>query len=309
MLRRAGGYHSIVLTFNEGVRIDRGRASRGRRVGTGVAIGGGGGLLLLLVLLALGAPLDGLLGPGDAEQGPAVGGVAEEDAFAHCRTGADANEHVDCRIIATAESLDVVWEEQLPAGGGPAYRPPGLTIFEAQVSTGCGNASSQVGPFYCPADQTTYFETGFFDVLREFGAGEGPLAEQFVVAHEFGHHIQHQLGLLDRAQRDPEGPESGAVRVELMADCLAGVWAHHATAAIDPESGEPFLRPLTDEDIADALSAAAAVGDDRIQEQLEGQVTPETFTHGSSEQRQGWFSRGYRSGDLPSCDTFASDDL
>lgn len=296
------------MSFNEGVQIDPGRASRGRRGGTGLAIGGGGGLLLLLLAVAFGVPLDGLLGTQDPGPAPAEGEA--EGGFEHCRTGADANEHVDCRIIATAESLDVVWEEQLPAGGGPAYEPPGLVIFESQVSTGCGEATSQVGPFYCPADRTTYFETGFFQVLRErFGAGEGPLAEQFVVAHEFGHHLEGQLGLLERARRDPRGPESGAVRVELMADCLAGVWAHHAATAVDPESGETFLQPLTDEDIADALSAAAAVGDDRIQEQTQGQVTPETFTHGTSQQRQDWFTRGYRSGDLPTCDTFETDEL
>ncbi|MFA9447098.1 neutral zinc metallopeptidase [Egicoccus sp. AB-alg6-2] len=297
------------MSFNDDVRIDSGRASRGRRGGAGVAIGGGGGLLLLLLALVFDIPLDALAGGGDPGAGSA-GGQEIEGGFEHCQTGADANEHVDCRIIATAESLDVVWEEQLPAAGGPAYEPPGLTIFEGQVATGCGTATSQVGPFYCPADRTTYFDTGFFDTLRErFGAGEGPLAEQFVVAHEFGHHIEHQLGLLDRAQRDPSGPESGAVRVELMADCLSGVWAHHATQALDPESGEAFLRPLTEDDIADALSAAAAVGDDRIQERVQGQVTPETFTHGTSEQRQSWFSRGYREGELAACDTFATDEL
>jgi uncharacterized protein len=296
------------MSFNEGVQIDPGRASRGRRGGAGLAIGGGGGLVLLLLAVVFGVPLDGLLGAEDPGPAPADEGAG--GAFEHCRTGADANEHVDCRIIATAESLDVVWDEQLPAGGGPAYEPPGLVIFESQVSTGCGEATSQVGPFYCPVDLTIYLETGFFEVLRErFGAGEGPLAEQFVLAHEFGHHLEGQLGLLERAQRDPQGPESGAVRVELMADCLAGVWAHHASKAVDPESGETFLQPLTDADIADALSAAAAVGDDRIQEQTQGQVTPETFTHGSSQQRQDWFTRGYRAGDLPSCDTFGTDDL
>jgi uncharacterized protein len=129
------------------------------------------------------------------------------------------------------------------------------------------------------------------------------------VAHEFGHHIQHQLGLLARAQQDPQGPESGGVRVELMADCLSGVWAHHATSAIDPESGEVFLLPLTEQDIADALSAAAAVGDDRIQEQTQGQITPETFSHGTSEQRQRWFTRGYDQGEPALCNTFETDDL
>jgi len=294
------------VSFNDDVRIDPGRASRGRRGGAGIAIGGGGGLVLLLLAMLFDVPLGNLTG-GGAGQGA---GEEIEGGFEHCQSGADANEHVDCRIIATAESLDVVWQEQLPAAGGPEYEPPGLVIFEGSVETGCGSASSAVGPFYCPADTTTYFDTGFFDTLRDrFGAGEGPLAEQFVVAHEFGHHIEHQLDLLGQAQRDPQGPESGAVRVELMADCLSGVWAHHATQAVDPESGVPFLQELTDEDIEDALSAAAAVGDDRIQEQVQGQVRPETFSHGTSEQRQRWFSTGYREGDLRACDTFSTDQL
>jgi uncharacterized protein len=278
------------MSFNDDVRIDPGRASRGRK-GAGVAIGGGAGLLLLIVAMVFDIPLDSLIGGG----GPGAdgGGQVVEGGFDHCLTGADANAHVDCRIIATAESLDVMWDDLLPASGGPAYQAPGLVIFQESVATGCGNATAQVGPFYCPADTTTYFETGFFDVLRErYGAGEGPLAEQFVVAHEFGHHIQHQLGLLARAQQDPRGPESGAVRVELMADCLSGVWAHHAASTVDPESGEVFLRPLTEQDIADALSAAAAVGDDRIQEQMQGQITPETFSHGTSDQRQRMVHQG-----------------
>ncbi|MBS3939372.1 MAG: neutral zinc metallopeptidase [Actinobacteria bacterium] len=295
------------MSFNDDVRIDPGRASRGRRGGAGIAIGGGGGLVLLLLAMLFDVPLGNLTGGGGAGQGA---GEEIQGGFEHCQSGADANEHVDCRIIATAESLDVVWEEQLPAAGGPEYEPPGLVIFEGSVETGCGSATSAVGPFYCPADTTTYFDTGFFDTLRDrFGAGEGPLAEQFVVAHEFGHHIEHQLDLLGQAQRDPQGPESGAVRVELMADCLSGVWAHHATQAIDPESGVPFLQELTDQDIEDALSAAAAVGDDRIQEQVQGQVRPETFSHGTSEQRQRWFSTGYREGDLRACDTFSTDQL
>ncbi|MFP5333774.1 MAG: neutral zinc metallopeptidase [Actinomycetes bacterium] len=295
------------MSFNEGVRIDPGRASGGR--GAGLAIGGGaGGILMLVLALVFGVNPGDLVGGG----APAPGAQEQGGDFGHCRTGADANEHVDCRIIATAESLDAVWAEQLPAatGGRTAYSAPGLVIFEQQVSTGCGAASSAVGPFYCPADTTTYFDTGFFDVLRErLGAGDGPLAEMYVVAHEFGHHIENQLGFLDAAQQDPQGPESGAVRVELMADCLAGVWAHHATQAVDPESGQAFLEPLTQQDIADALSAASAVGDDRIQQQAQGQVNPETWTHGSSEQRQRWFSTGYESGQAAACDTFSTDDL
>ncbi|MFZ5850803.1 MAG: neutral zinc metallopeptidase, partial [Actinomycetota bacterium] len=234
------------MSFNEGVRIDPGRASGG---GAGLAIGGGaGGILALILALVFGVSPGDLLGGGAAGPAPQAG-----QGFEHCRTGEDANRYVDCRIIATAESLDAVWTELLPgATGGTPYRPPGLVIFTDQVSTACGTATSAVGPFYCPADTTAYFDTGFFDVLRgRLGAGDGPLAEMYVVAHEFGHHIENQLGYLEQAQRDPQGPESGGVRVELMADCLAGVWAHHATRAVDPESGQAFLEPLTEQDVAD----------------------------------------------------------
>ena len=296
------------MSFNEGVRIDPGRASGGRG-GGGLAIGGGaGGILALVLALVFGVnPADLLAGGGGGTSAPAVPG---EQQFGHCRTGEDANRYVDCRIIATAESLDAVWQELLPQVADVQYQPPGLVIFEQSVSTACGSATSAVGPFYCPADRTTYFDTGFFEVLRDrLGAGEGPLAEMYVVAHEFGHHIENQLGFLEASQRDPQGPESGAVRVELMADCFAGVWAHHATQAVDPESGEAFLEPLTEQDVADALSAAAAVGDDRIQQQAQGQVNPETWTHGSSEQRQRWFLTGYESGQPARCDTFSARDL
>ena len=294
------------MSFNEGVRIDPGRASGGR-AGGGLAIGGGaGGIVALVLALVFGVNPADLAGGGGTSGPPAPG----EQRFAHCRTGEDANRYVDCRIIATAESLDAVWGELLPQVSDVRYEPPGLVIFEQSVSTGCGSATSAVGPFYCPADRTTYFDTGFFDVLRDrLGAAEGPFAEMYVVAHEFGHHIENQLGFLAAAQRDPQGAESGAVRVELMADCLSGVWAHHATQAVDPESGEAFLEPLTRQDVADALSAAAAVGDDRIQQQTQGQVNPETWTHGSSEQRQRWFLTGYETGEPARCDTFSTEAL
>ena len=290
------------MSFNEGVQIDSGRASRGR--GGGLAIGGGaGGLVLLVLALVFG------INPADLTGGGAGPPADAGQGFEQCRTGADANEDVDCRIIATAESLDAVWEAELPATG-VSYVQPELVIFTQQVSTGCGSATSAVGPFYCPVDQTVYLDSGFFDLLRErFGASGGPLAEEYVIAHEFGHHLQNQLGLLGRGQQDPSGAESGAVRVELMADCLAGVWAYHAANTPDPESGQPFLQPLTDADVSDALSAASAVGDDRIQESTQGQVNPEAWTHGSSEMRQRWFLAGYSSGATGDCDTFAVDDL
>lgn len=293
------------MTFNEGARMDTGRVRSGGRGGK-VALGGGaGGLILVVLVLLFGGDPSSLLGSGTPD--PSAGTTGTLD---HCETGADANEHVDCRILYTAGSLDLVWEQEFGTQTGVAYAPPEVMIFDGATSTGCGHATSEIGPFYCPADQTAYFDTGFFQDLRtRFGASGGPLAEEYVVAHEFGHHLQNQLGDLGRSQADPRGPESGAVRVELAADCYAGVWAHYADTLPDPSTGQPFLQPLTETDIRDALSAASAVGDDRIQQAATGRVNPEAWTHGSSEQRQKWFLSGYNTGRVDACDTYAAPDL
>ena len=167
-----------------------------------------------------------------------------------------------------------------------------------------------MGPFYCPVDQTAYFDVEFFQVLvDQFGSSGGPLAQEYVVAHEYGHHVQNLLGVLGRAQQGAQGPLGAGVRTELQADCYAGVWAHYAAITRQESTGVPYLEPLSDKDIADALSAASAVGDDRIQAAATGQVSPESWTHGSSEQRQKWFTIGYQTGDPNKCDTFATDNL
>jgi uncharacterized protein len=226
--------------------------------------------------------------------------------LSQCKTGEDANNIVQCNVVATGNSVDGVWEQLLPG-----YTRPQVRLFSGQVDTGCGPATSDVGPFYCPVDQTAYFDTDFFQVLvDQFGSSGGPLAREYVVAHEFGHHVQNLKGVLDRAQGPgAQGAQGGGVRTELQADCYAGVWAHYAAITKQESTGVPFLEPLSDKDIADALSAASSVGDDRIQEAATGQVNPESWTHGSSEQRQKWFTVGYQTGDPNKCDTFATDNL
>ncbi|BBY77705.1 membrane protein [Mycolicibacterium parafortuitum] len=294
------------MTFNEGMRIDTSTTSTGggRGPGRGIAVGGGlGGLLIVVVALFLGVDPSTVV---PEQQMDTQGVDAPGFDLSQCQTGADANSIVQCRVVATGNSLDGVWADLMPG-----YTRPHVMLFTGGTNTGgCGYASSAVGPFYCPGDQTAYFDTDFFDTLvTEFGSSGGPLAEEYVVAHEFGHHIQNLQGVLGRAQQDPTGPTGGGVRTELQADCYAGVWAHYASITKQEGTDVTFLKPLTDKDIADALSAASAVGDDRIQEAATGRVSPESWTHGSSEQRQKWFTTGYQTGDPAKCDTFATNNL
>lgn len=292
------------MTFNPDSNIGGGKVSRRGR-NTGIAVGGGGIAVVILALISplLGVDLTGLSGlfgggAGQYETGPA-------DNLEQCQTGADANANVECRMKGASASLDAYWAGTFAAEGITYRSPTEFVLFSDATGTGCGNATSATGPFYCPTDESIYIDTGFFDDLRtQFGASGGPLAEMYVIAHEWGHHIQNITGRMDGLNLQDQGPTSDGVRLELQADCYAGSWVKDAST-VPGDNGVPFLKVPTDAEIADALDAAAAVGDDRIQETLGGgQVNPETWTHGSSESRQKWFTAGYQGG-WQACDTFA----
>ncbi|MDO9379966.1 MAG: neutral zinc metallopeptidase [Nocardioidaceae bacterium] len=304
------------MTFREGAQLDTSQVTSGGGGRGGAIIGGGAGSILLLVLGlifggdVLGGSGGGGLGfdPGSISQQGQQDGLSGK-AFEECQTGADANANDTCRVIGTVNSVQDYWQDALPADGNREYREARTVLYSGQTQSPCGTASMATGPFYCPSDEQVYIDASFFDELtRTYGADGGALAQMYVVAHEYGHHVQQVLGVLGAAQRDRQGAESGSVRIELMADCLAGVWANHASTTRD-ESGEALLEPLTRRDVESALSAAAAVGDDRIQQASGGQVNPEAWTHGSAAQRQRWFTTGYESGTLQRCDTLTTSDL
>jgi predicted metalloprotease len=297
------------MSFEEGAGLDTSQVTSGGR--GGALIGGGiGSLVLLLIGAFFGIDLSGVTGSNPFDPGQvAPGGQQTGEDFKECKTGEDANRNVTCRIIGTVNSVQDYWNDALPADLGRQYRAARTVIYSGVTQSACGTASNQTGPFYCPSDERIYIDASFFDELtNRFGADDGALAQEYVVAHEYGHHVEHILGLLARAQDGRTGPTSGGVRIELMADCFAGVWANHASTTEDAQ-GNRLLKPLTDDDIRSALSAAAAVGDDRIQRSAGGGVNPEAWTHGSSEQRQRWFLAGYQSGSANQCDTFSTDRL
>ena len=290
------------MKFRPNARLDPSqvedrRGSGGGLPGGGLAVGGGGlGIVGVIIYIAIqllsNGQAGGALGPLDgstvATQPPGqVLGTS-------CGSGADANTKEDCRIVGYINSIQSYWGKTLKG-----YTISKTVFFTGSTQSGCGQATTDVGPFYCPVDKKVYIDLGFFDELRtRFGASTGPLAQAYVLAHEYGHHVQDLAGILDKIGNDRQGENSASVKSELQADCFAGVWANHAQST-------GYLTKITPADVKDALSAAAAVGDDRIQKATQGQVNPETWTHGSSAERTHWFTTGWQTGDANKCDTFA----
>jgi uncharacterized protein len=288
------------MAFNPNARLDPTQVEdrRGRMGRAGpIAVGGGGlGIVAVIIALLLGVdPFGGAVPGNPAQPGTAVQPAQPAPSVEECRVGQDAQRRADCRIVGYVNSIQAFWSDAF-GGSGLRYQPARTVLFSGATQAGCGFAEAAQGPFYCPADQQIYLDLTFFGELQQrFGARGGPFAEAYVLAHEYGHHVQNLLGVLRSAGGGQQsGPNSAAVQIELQADCLAGIWAHNAAAT-------GYLQPLTEADIGAAVDAAAAVGDDRIQRRTQGRVTPESWTHGSSRQRQQAFATGYTSGNASVC--------
>ncbi len=314
------------MTFNDDAQLDTSRIESGGGGGGfgrgGMVIGGGGGILgilgLILYLLfgGSGATEQGSAPPAETNQ--SVDGSRFENrpgttpVTERCRgSAAIGNTDDECLVVGVENSLYDYWTRAFPQAtkNKTPWKAPIVAVYQNQKQSACGTASNQVGPFYCPLDKKIYIDASFYQLLtKRFGANGGQLAKMYVVAHEYGHAVEDQLGVLDAAQQDPQGPASGSVRIELMADCFAGMWTKEASTTKD-KNGVTLLKPITQQDIQSALSAASAVGDDTIQKKTQGRVTPENFTHGTSEQRQRWFMNGYNNQNINSCNPLRANPL
>ena len=291
------------MRWREGRRsenVEDVRGAGGGRGGGGLRLGGGALVLLLVGAWLFGADPMTLLsilvdgGGGSSIQVP----DASMEGGAPAPAGNDEGAQFVSVVLADTEDTGA----QIVAPGGERYVPPKLVLFTDTVRSACGMAQSAMGPFYCPNDQKVYIDLGFYRELRERFQAPGDFAQAYVIAHEIGHHVQTLLGTsqqVQQAQQQASQQQANAlsVQLELQADCYAGVWAHHANRS----------RQLLEEgDVEEGLNAASAIGDDNIQRQSQGTVVPESFTHGSSEQRVSWFRRGLESGSMKNCDTFAA---
>jgi len=301
------------MELNENARIDTSQIDDERSSGGGgggiggLPIGGGGltGIVVTLLIAIVGGyfGINTLTGDGGSTQ------TGDNTALAQKCAQPKALDQLDCRNTLYVNSIQDYWVEALPATFGDPYKPAKTVFFAKAVRTGCGNADSGVGPFYCPADDRVYIDLTFYKLLADQLGAPGEFAQPYVLAHEYGHHVQDLLGTeasMRRAQeRDPDQANQLSVKLELQADCYAGAWAKNATGT-DDGSGRKIFKSITTQDIQEGLDTASKIGDDTLQQRSGGTINPAEFTHGTSAQRQEWFSNGYKSGSPKSCDTFAT---
>ncbi|MEU4221543.1 neutral zinc metallopeptidase [Actinoplanes sp. NPDC026623] len=302
------------MELNENARIDTSQIDDERSAGGsggglgGLPIGGGGlaGIVVTLLIALVGGyfGINNLSGDGGSTQSGNGNAVLAQKCSQQ-----DARKQLDCRNVLFVNSIQDYWVDALPASFGEQYKPAKTVLFSNAVRTGCGNADSGVGPFYCPADDRVYIDLTFYRVLADQLGAPGEFAQPYVLAHEYGHHIQDLLGTeaaMRRAQqRDPDSTNELSVKLELQADCYAGAWAKNATGT-DDGSGQKIIKSISQEDIQEGLDTAAKIGDDALQQRGGGTVNPAEFTHGTSAQRQEWFRKGYSEGSPKDCDTFAA---
>jgi predicted metalloprotease len=291
------------------VEDDRGASGGGGIGGLPIPIGrSGGGIVglivtVLLVLVGGGFGVSQLVGGGGGQSDNST--LNQECSSANPdRTG-----NLDCQNTLYINSIQAFWTTELPQVFNVTYQKADTEFFTGQTQTGCGVADSGAGPFYCPEDQKVHIDLTFYQQLTDQFGAKGQFAQPYVLAHEYGHRIQDLVGTMAKVnQYEQQGGTTAnrySVMLELQADCYAGVWAAHATQTKDA-AGRPIFTSVTQQDVTDAVNAAGAVGDDAIQKQAGQQVNPDTFTHGSSAQREQWVSQGYKTGDPKQCDTFGN---
>jgi uncharacterized protein len=300
------------MELNENARIDTSQIDDERSAGGGGGgIGGlpigGGGLTGIIVTLLL-AVVGGYFGINSLGGGGSQPQTGDNTSLQQECSQSDAIKQLDCRNVLFVNSIQAFWTDELPKAFGETYKPAKTVFFANRVSTGCGAADSGTGPFYCPSDDRVYIDLTFYRLLADQLGAPGEFAQPYVLAHEYGHHVQDLVGteaqMRRDQQRDPSQANKLSVKLELQADCYAGVWAKGATGTQDA-SGQKIFKSITTEDIQQGLDTASKIGDDTLQQRSGGTVNPAEFTHGTSAQRQQWFKTGYDAGSPKSCDTFA----
>lgn len=282
------------MQFNDNAQLDASQVSTAKGGGR-VAVGGGVSILVVILALIFGINPAELTGSTGTDQS-ASGGID----VSNCQTGADIKSNENCRFVAYTNSVNAYWAQTMKG-----YTPAQTVLFSGSTSTGCGQATTDVGPFYCPNDKKTYIDPSFTqDMLQnELGGQGGEAAEAYVIGHEYGHHVQDLLGTLDKVQSqgNTTGANSGQVALELQADCYAGSYLKHAASMPNSPIGA-----LNQDDLNRMVNAAQVVGDDYIQKRMQGTVNPDAWTHGSSQMRQHWLAIGYNTGDPSQCNTFGT---